>query len=177
MNQEQFDLHALVSTLLSSGQRPTRLELATMRQYVSRRGFDPEASTRAGGRLSGLSWNGRSISGSDLLSVKEAHFLRHVIVGREWPQGTTVSDYLASLTTAILDMDGPVLLDIKLSVPRLTFFSRTTEQLPLRRDDWTLVGFDVHYGYWTTGFRTVVTPEAYRRQLPSALRRWLHQPT
>lgn len=177
MDQDPLDLPSLISNLMSTGRLPTSLELASIRQYASRPGFDSTAITRAGGRLSGLSWHGRVLTGSDPLGVAEAHYLRYVVVGREWPTGTSMSEYVSSLVNAILDEFGPVLLDIKLGVPRLSFFSQTNPDQRQRENDWILVGFDVHYGYWTTGFRTLIDPEAYRQQLPSALRRWLHPPT
>ena len=177
MDHEPFDLRSWISNLLSTGRLPTSLDLHVIRQYAARSGFDPTATTRAGGRLSGLSWQGRILEGGDVLNVAEVHFLRHVVVGREWPTGTTMSEYVSSLTNAVRDDNGPVLLDVKLGVPRLTFFSQDRVSQLHGTTSWTLVGFDVHYGYWTTGFRTPVSPEQYRQHLSSSLRRWLHPPT
>ena len=52
---------------------------------------------RGGGRLAGLVWNGRTLTGCDFLPPGEAHYLRHVIGRQEWPTGSTLNDYYQSL--------------------------------------------------------------------------------
>lgn len=66
--------------------------------HVANAGFDPDRLERAGSRIAGLLWNGKVVKGGDLLPPGEVHYLRHVVAGREWPEGTSINDYYASLS-------------------------------------------------------------------------------
>ena len=81
---------------------PNDDELAEMLLYAAQAGFDPNALERAGGRLNGLIWQGRTLTARDLLPPAIAHYLRHTVSVQEWPAGTTLEEYEASVRRAWL---------------------------------------------------------------------------
>ena len=81
-----------------------------MLEHVAQADFDPHGHERARQILEGTVWRGRALQRSDLLPTAEAHYLRHVAVGRAWPPNTTLQGYLDSLRGVILDPSSGVLV-------------------------------------------------------------------
>ena len=59
-------------------------ELHQVVEHVAQAGFDPDAGETAGGRLTGLNWQGRTIQDGDGLPPAVVHYLRHVVAQKEW---------------------------------------------------------------------------------------------
>lgn len=57
-------------------------ELRQVIKHVARAGFDPAPTSNARG-LSGISWGGRMLRGSDRITAAERHYLRHVVRRQE----------------------------------------------------------------------------------------------
>ncbi len=90
--------------------RLTPDELRHVLEHVAQAGFDPTPHARAGGRLTGLQWQGRILRGNDHLPSAEVHYLRHVIAQREWPVGTTLSQYIDSIQEVVCDARSGVVI-------------------------------------------------------------------
>ena len=62
--------------------------------------FHPTVMEKAGGRLTGLDWNGNLITGKTRLPSDVVHYLRHK---NEWPVGTTLDEYISSIKQVLSD--------------------------------------------------------------------------
>ena len=111
--------------------------------HVANAGFDPDRLERAGSRIAGLLWNGKVVKGGDLLPPGEVHYLRHVVAGREWPEGTSINDYYASLRSTIVDSTTKIVISRYGNFWQIGFWGV----------DGTWVEYRVQYRYWSTGLR------------------------
>lgn len=167
---------ALVREIAGTGRGITDGELGQVREEVARVGFDPNATTKASMLLDGLIWAGRRIASTDRLDNALAHYLRHAIVQQEWPPGTTFADYVDSLRRAVVDPGGGLYLDRYFGVWELSFVAPSGPQRGPGGADWILVGYQVEYEFWVTGFQ----PQAglgYLARTPKRTDgRWLRRP-
>ena len=83
-----------------------------MVEHVAQAGFDPDARERAGGRLTGLNWQGRTIQSRDRLPPAVVHYIRHVVAQKEWPGGTTLEEYLGSITRTIISPSSRIFVSL-----------------------------------------------------------------
>lgn len=163
----------LILEAATGARRLPRSELLQVRAQVARAGFAPGAQARAGGALAGILWQGRPLTGSDRLTPAEVHYLRHVVLKREWPNGTTLQDYLHGIAEVVLDPTSGVLTSRYYGAWQLTFDSgrlRGPEGY-----EWVLVDYRVELGHWVTPFQ----PGQGLLELRSPQReevRWLQQP-
>ncbi len=149
-----------------------------LRAHVASTGFDLASHTRVGRRAANARWQGRILTGAEQLPSADAHYLRHVVAGGEWPSGTTLSDYVDDLRAAILNPDGGILVEEVFGTLRLTFFSPSGERSGPNGGEWIVVGYSVDYGYWTTGFQLPGRIDAYlSRAVDRYTQRWLREPT
>lgn len=154
----------------------TSEEVTRVRDHMAEVGFDPSARTRAGGRLQNLLINGQPISTATSLPVGVAHYVRHAIIGEEWPPSTTSAQYFASLKEVIRNPRGGIFLDQLLGTWELTFVAPSGDWRGPNGSDWIIVGYRVNYGYWVTGFQPRDGLE-YLTQDPGRLhQRWLVYP-
>jgi hypothetical protein len=159
---------------------PTDAELRQVLVHISRAGFDPNALERARGNLAGVVWQGQTLTGRTLLPPAERHYLHHVVSQQEWPTGTTLADYLASLHALILDPSSGICASrYGPSETNATWQIGVTRRSRALRgpagDEWALVKYRVSIGHWTTAYQVPDLPgvlhEPFRRDL-----RWLRQP-
>lgn len=88
-----------------------------------------------------------------------------------------MSQYVSSLREAIIVVSNPVLLDAIHGSPRLTFFGPAGTSSGSEGGEWIVVGYDVHYRYWTTGYQIHSDPEVHRiHAMQIGLKRWLCAP-
>ena len=99
----------------------TNREIGKITSFVAERGFNDNLLEKAGGRLSGVSWQGKVIKGSDMLGVGEVHYLRHVVTHNEWPVGTTPNQYYQSIVEVIKDPSTGVMVSRFQGVLQLGF--------------------------------------------------------
>jgi hypothetical protein len=139
----------------------TPAELSKVVQHVASAGFSTDLE-KCGTRIAGLIWDGNLIRSTDRLPTGVVHYLRHAIYGQEWPPGTSINDYYASLRAAITDPEA------KIAVSKYGDFWH----LGFSGSDGTWVDYRVQYGYWVTGLR----PESLEKILSSLKRsftKWL----
>ncbi len=138
----------------AQGRRLSPGELQLVLAHVAQAGFDPHARERAGGRLAGMSWQGRTLQGSDLLSPVEVHYLRHVVARQEWPAGTTLDDYLSSLRRVILDPRSGILISQYQDKGwHLAVVRRSEELQGPEGYAWVLIEYRLATGHWVTAFQ------------------------
>lgn len=139
----------------ATGSRPvTESELANILEHVAHAGFDPTPNAMAGGRLAGLTWQGRVLRGRDRLSSAEVHYLRHVAVRGEWPTGTSLEQYLHSARTVIGDPATGVLVSRYDKVYwQLTAVRLSGDLKGPQGYDWVAVEYRLETGYWVTAYQ------------------------
>jgi hypothetical protein len=151
--------------------------MSRVQAHVARAGFDPAAQEQAGGRVAGLTWRGRVLKGSDWLTPAEAHYLRHAVVGQEWPSGTTLGDYLQSIRDIALDpTSGLFLSQFRTFGWHLAIVRRSGRLLGPRGHAWTMVEYRVATGHWMTAFQ-LSKGLAYFAATTRKAGLWLRQPT
>lgn len=173
---EPFNPDDLILLAASGARAMTPAELGRVLAYVANAGFDLEAQERAGGRLAGLRWQGRMLRGRDRLPPAEVHYLRHVQHGQGWPPGTSLSAYLDSLRTVVLDLSSGVLTSQFEGRWQLTIVRRSGLLAGPEGGVWVLVDYRVATGHWVTGYQ----PDAGLHILEDpgrTNRRWLRLPT
>lgn len=143
----------LINDLIRTGREISDAECRALREAIAAVGFDPAAIVRAGTEVVGTIWQGHVIASHDRFPNDMRHYLRHVIAGREWPSGTLIHEYLQSLQEAVSDEDGAILLEQFPLVRRLTFLGRSGRWRGPSGGRWILVGYNLGYGYWVTGYQ------------------------
>jgi len=88
----------------------TNKEIGKVTSFVAERGFNDNLLEKAGGRLTGLEWEGNTIRGSNMMGTGVVHYLRHVIAGNEWPAGTTLEEYYDSISQVVQDKQTKVFI-------------------------------------------------------------------
>ena len=81
------------------------------------------------------------------------HWLLHVVVRREWPDGTTLAAYVESLRAVILDPDSGIFINWYARDLSLGFIRESREFRGPDGYDWVLVQYRVSIGHWTTGYQ------------------------
>lgn len=139
-------------------------ELKRIVQHVAKAGFDPNGLEKCGGRLVGLVWNGKTLKGSDLLPPGEAHYLRHVVYGHEWPANTTLNEYYQSLREVIEDENSGIVVHKIGSEWQIGFLNKSSEWRGLAGNDIIFVDYRLSISHWVTGYQ----PDDFESQLASS---------
>lgn len=147
------EVNRLIVEAATGLRRLTGDELRRVLTHVAQAGFDPAPTARAGGRLAGLIWRGRTLRGSDRLTSAEVHYLRHVVARAEWPRDTTFDGYLASIRATIPDQRNGVLISKYQAAWQLTVLCRSGDLRGPDGFDWILVDYRVGLGHWVTVFQ------------------------
>jgi hypothetical protein len=128
-------------------------ELEAVLQFVASAGFDPAARERLRGDLAGVTWRGVTLRGSDRLPPAERHYLKHVIKRQEWPIGTSLADYLASLRAVILDPMSGVFTSRYEGAAQLGILRESADLRGPSGHEWVLIDYRVTTGHWVTAYQ------------------------
>lgn len=128
-------------------------DLARIAEHVSRVGFDPDHGIRAEAGASGVVWEGRWVGEDDALSSADYHYIRHPYKGQEWPEGTTQSEYQASIAALITDPDTGILASRFRGRWTLSFVRKSRELEGRFGHEWTLVEYNPATDHWATAFQ------------------------
>lgn len=150
------DVDRVILEAATGARRLSFEELRLVLEHVAQAGFPPGANSEAHG-LSGIEWQGRILRRRDRITSAERHYLDHVVVNREWPDGTTLDEYLESIRAVILDPSSGVFTSRYLQAGQqwrwqLGVVNRTGELRGPRGADWILVDYRVGVG-WTTAYQ------------------------
>lgn len=143
--------------------------------HVAEVGFALHTRERVCGRLTGTVWEGRTLKGSDMLPPAEVHYLWHVVRRREWPEGTSLAEYIESLRTVVLDATSGIVLGHYQGALQLGVVRESRE---LRGPDghaWVVVQYRVGYGHWVTGYQPEAGLDEFAKPQWSDVL-WLRQP-
>lgn len=149
-NAGQYSVDDLIRLAGLGLRELTPEELERIVRHVAKAGFDPNGLEKCGGRLAGLVWNGKTLKGSDRLPPGEVHYLRHVVYGNEWPNGTTLEEYYRSLENVIRDEKSRILISKFSSEWQIGFLG---ENQPGMRYTYTWVEYRVSRHHWITGLQ------------------------
>ncbi len=144
----------LILDLAQSNRNVTDQEIELLRQHVAAAGFDPTAREQVRGRLVGVSWQGRQIQSSrELLPPAELKYLWHVVKRQEWPDGTTLDQYVESIKQVVLDPQSGILTSRYMGAWSPGILRQSRDLRGVRGFDWVLVQYRVSRGYWVTAFQ------------------------
>jgi hypothetical protein len=150
-------------------------ELQQVSEHVAQAGFDPDARETVRGRLAGLAWKGRTLTGSDRLSPLEVHYLWHVVQLQEWPAGTTLEAYAESIRRVVLDPTSGVFIHRFYGAWQVGIIRESRDLRGPRGREWTLVQYRVSLGHWVTAFQPRAGLAELSKPQWSDLR-WLRRP-
>lgn len=175
-HEAQQDANCLIREAADGARVLTSSELQQVLQHVAAAGFDPLAREAARGPLRGLIWNGLPLAASTRIPADARHWLLHVRVNRDWPDGTTLLGYVQSLRTLILDPESGVFTNSYKGELSLGVIRSSRELRGPGGSAWVLVQYRVATGHWTTGFQPVdgldeITKADWGRV------QWLRRPT
>lgn len=146
-------------------------------EHVARRGFDPLAREPVRAGMVGQIWGGSPLRRGQWLSTGAAHYVRHVLAGREWPPGTGYQRYLDDIRRIVLAPDSGLLVsrfgDAGWQLTAVGNIAIVSEQIG---SPWVMVEYRVATGYWITAFRLRhgLTPALYLEGDPRRTNRtWL----
>jgi hypothetical protein len=169
------DFDRLILEAATGARQLTPEELQRVLGHVAAAGFDPSALERARGRLAGQIWRGVRLAAGTMLSPAEAHYLRHVVVGQEWPSGLSLQEYVESVRSVILDPSSGVAVSRYQGTWQLSVLRRSQSLRGPHGNEWVLVEYRVATGHWVTAFQP--TSGLLVLQDPSRTDvRWLRQP-
>jgi len=131
----------------------TERELAQVIEHVALAGFEPNELETVRGRLAGITWNGRTLRGNDRLPAEEVHYLRHVILRQEWPVGTALEKYIASIRRVVRDPHNGLFTSRYQSAWQLGVIRESGELRGPLGSDFVLVEFRITLGHWVTAYQ------------------------
>ena len=111
--------------------------------------------------------------GSDRLPSAEVHYIWHVIKNQEWPTGSTLTDYLDSLTEVVLDPTSGVFISRYQGALQIGFMRRCGAWRGPGGLGWILVEYRVNFGHWVTAYQ-VEFQDVYHPRRSHV--RWLTEP-
>ncbi len=148
------DAERLIFEAAATARRLTREDLQQIIEYVTKAGFDPDAGEKAGGRLAGMYWQGHTLRGGDRLPPAEVHYLRHVVRNREWPDDTTLEEYIQSIQEVILNPDAYIFTSYYEDREwQLGFIAPSGSWRGDAGGDWILVEYRLSTGHWVTAYQ------------------------
>jgi hypothetical protein len=165
----------LIVEAAQGGPHLSETDLQRVLDHVARAGFDTSTQSRVGGLGAGVTWQGRVLAAGDRLPPQDAHYLRHVLGGQEWPPGTSLPEYVRSIRETVIDPRSGVLVSRYQGAWQLGVVGRSGAWRGPSGHRWLLVEYRVGLGHWVTAYQ----PRDGLRVLLSPVRtelRWLRQP-
>jgi hypothetical protein len=153
----------------------TPSDLPQLLERIAQAGFDPQAREQVRGRLADMEWRGKVLRGSDMLPPAEVHYLWHAVRLGEWPDSTTLDDYIESIRGIIRDDRSGAFVSRYQGAWQVGIIGHTGKLRGPEGFDWILVEYRVQTGYWVTAYQ----PQLGLLELQSPRRsdiRWLRQP-
>ncbi|GIV63923.1 MAG: phage minor head protein [Chloroflexota bacterium] len=131
-------------------------ELQRIVQHVAKVGFNREHTIIVKPEMAGIIWKGKLLKAGERLQADEWHFVKHVLVRREWPDGTSLDDYLQSLRMVIQNSESGIMVSrYQGTYWQVAFVLRSGKYRGIGGSDFILVEYRDGYGFWVTGFQPV----------------------
>lgn len=170
---EKLDDEQLIPAIVRSQVQPSRHLLERVSEYVAGRGFDPQHLQPIDRQVVGLEWQGQVLQLGDRLPVLEQHFLKHVVARAEWPESTTLADYINIAREVVTSRDSGVLAARVRNRWNLFFIEQRGSSMPHAGSDWTVVQYSVAQGHWWSVYRLWRGPEQLTGLAGQEGSRWL----
>ncbi len=151
--EELSDADMLILEAAIGARQLTEEELRQVAEHVAQAGFPPTIGRATG--LAGLTWEGRILRGSDELTAAERHYLRHVINVNEWPEGTTLEEYVGSISQVVMDGHTGIFTSRYQGQWQIGFVRRSGDLLGPSGSEWVLVEYRLDIGHWVTAYQPV----------------------
>lgn len=149
-------------------------ELQRIVEKITKAGFNREHSSLVKPEMAGIFWGGKYLKVGERLLTDEWHFVKHVLVRQEWPEGTSLTGYLDSLRAVIRNPESGIMISKYQGIYwQVAFIMQSGEYRGVGGGDFILVEYRDGYGFWITGFQ----PVDLQRQLQSYRSdiRWLRK--
>ena len=173
---ETLSDEGLIAALVRSEAMPEPRALERVCEHVAAAGYDPDSRVQIDRRLAGHEWRGRVLAVDDRLPAAEAHYLKHVVVQREWPEGMSEAEYRRSLLAMVRAPDTAILASRYSGHWHLTYLGASRLMRGVGGGEWIMLEYDVPEGHWVTAFQ----PEAGMSYVLASRRRgdmrWLREP-
>ncbi|NPV85996.1 MAG: hypothetical protein HPY45_08320 [Anaerolineae bacterium] len=131
----------------------THGELERVARHVANAGFSSTEMMRVRTSIRGQVWDGKKLEIGDTIPTDVGHYLKHVVVNQEWPDGTTLEDYKRSLEEVILDQDSDVFVSRYNDAWQIGFVRGSRDWRGSNGGDFIFVEYKVQYGYLVTGYQ------------------------
>jgi hypothetical protein len=131
-------------------------ELQMVVERVAKSGFNREHTSLVKPEMAGVIWRGKSLQVGERLPADEWHFVKHVLVRREWPEGTSLDEYLESLRSVVRNPESGIMISKYQGIYwQIAFVAESGQWHGVGGNDFILVEYRVGYGFWITGFQPV----------------------
>jgi len=131
-------------------------ELQKIVEKVANSGFNRENTSLVKPEMAGLVWKGKPLKIGERLPADEWHFVKHVLARQEWPEGTSLDEYLESLRTVIRSPENGIMISKYQGIYwQIAFIADSGQWRGVGGSDFILVEYRDGYGFWITGFQPV----------------------
>ncbi len=152
--EEQAEaISALIRDIGESGRDITDEELQRLRTYLAAVSLARPSVARVDDGAGGLMWEGHILKGGDWMPRLAAKYLKHVMLNREWPDGTTIEEYAESLAEAVQDPTGGVYVERDEDTWKVTCVARSHRWTGRHGAAYIVVAFLPAKDPWLTGFQ------------------------
>ncbi|MGB9591319.1 MAG: hypothetical protein ACPL1K_02245, partial [Candidatus Kryptoniota bacterium] len=131
-------------------------ELQRVVEKVAKSGFNREHASLVKPEMTGIIWRGKSLQVGERLPADEWHFVKHVLARQEWPEGTSLDEYLESLRAVIRNPESGIMVSKYQGIYwQIAFIAESGRWCGVGGSDFILVEYRDGYGFWITGFQPV----------------------
>ncbi len=131
-------------------------ELRKIVEKVAKAGFNREHTSLVKPEMAGLVWKGKPLEVGERLPADEWHFVKHVLARQEWPEGTSLDEYLESLRAVIRNPESSIMVSRYQGIYwQIAFIAESGRWRGVGGSDFILVEYRDGYGFWITGFQPV----------------------
>lgn len=157
-----------------SGEDLNNTELKQLAQAVANSGFPsaPQRVTVDSG-LAGVEWNGKKLKLGDRIPSDHWHYLKHVVVQKEWPAGTTYEDYIRQTKEVITDPTSGILISKAGRHTQISFVRKTGKMRGSNGHKWTMVDYRPRVHSVMTSFQPEKGLNHTRRRRKN--RKWIRE--
>lgn len=169
------DVESLIQDAFSGHPLSTE-EVQAIAELVAHAGFDPRRRVSASRAIAGIVWQGQRVEAGHRIEVNVAHYLKHVVVQREWPLGTTLATYEANAASAAQNPGAGVFISSWQGNHTIGVISYAATARGLRGSGWVLVEYRVISRHWVTAFQPMNGLDYVYRPGRARLQ-WLRHPS
>lgn len=155
-NADQYSVSDLIRVAGLGLRELSDDELRKIVEKVAKAGFNREHTSLVKPEMAGLVWKGKTLEVGERLPADEWHFVKHVLARQEWPEGTSLDEYLESLRAVIRNPESGIMVSRYQGIYwQIAFIAESGRWRGVGGSDFILVEYRDGYGFWITGFQPV----------------------